>query len=97
MNAYCTSAANDAASASQARSVVEAVYRAERRRILATLISLLGSRPHAEEALQGAFLAALERWPREGIPEDARQWLIQAGRKVAFDECRRRGFIKAAA
>ena len=53
-----------------ARAAVEAVYRAESRRVLATLIRLLGDFDLAEEALHDAFAAALEQWPREGVPAE---------------------------
>ena len=56
------------------------VYRAESRRVLATLIRLLGDFDLAEEALQEAFAAALEQWPRDGVPPNPRAWLISAGR-----------------
>jgi RNA polymerase sigma-70 factor (ECF subfamily) len=69
---------------------IEAVYRAESRRVLATLIRLLGDFDLAEEALHDAFAAALERWPREGAPANPRGWLVSAGRFKAIDRIRRR-------
>src|ERR671934_530294 len=69
---------------------IEAVYRAESRRVLATLIRLLGDFDLAEEALQEAFSAAVERWPVEGIPTNPRAWLISTGRFKAIDRLRRR-------
>ena len=76
--------------AQDARAVVEAVYRRESRRVLATLIRLLGSFELAEDALQEAFVAALERWPREGVPVNPRAWLVSTGRFKAIDTLRRR-------
>ena len=57
------------------REKVDAVYREESRRVLATLIRLLGDFDLAEEALQDAFRAALEQWPRDGMPANPRAWL----------------------
>ncbi|HEU0054804.1 MAG TPA: RNA polymerase sigma factor [Longimicrobium sp.] len=73
----------------RAREAVEAVYRAESRRVLATLIRLLGDFDRAEEALHDAFAAALARWPREGVPANPRAWLVSAGRFRAIDALRR--------
>jgi RNA polymerase sigma-70 factor (ECF subfamily) len=72
------------------RETVEAVYQAESRRVLATLIRLLGDFDVAEEALHDAFRAALEQWPREGVPANPRAWLVSAGRFKAIDGLRRR-------
>src|SRR5512146_1459972 len=72
------------------REAVDAVYRAESRRVLATLIRLLGDFDLAEEALHDAFRAALEQWPREGVPANPRAWLVSAGRFKAIDGIRRR-------
>jgi RNA polymerase sigma-70 factor (ECF subfamily) len=77
-------------SAEQAREAVEAVYRAESRRVLATLIRLLGEFDAAEEALHEAFRSALEQWPRDGVPANPRAWLVSAGRFKAIDAMRRR-------
>src|SRR4051812_5699754 len=68
---------------------VNAVYVAESRRVLATLIRLLGDFDLAEEALHEAFRAALEQWPREGVPANPRAWLVSAGRFKAIDSLRR--------
>jgi RNA polymerase sigma-70 factor (ECF subfamily) len=76
--------------AGQIRASVEAVYRTESRRVLATLIRLLGSFDLAEEALHDAFTAAVEQWPREGVPANPRAWLVSAGRFKAIDKIRRR-------
>ena len=73
----------------QARLMVDAVYRTESRRVLATLIRLLGDFDLAEEALHEAFRAALEQWPREGVPTNPRAWLVSAGRFKAIDSLRR--------
>jgi len=69
---------------------VDAVYVSESRRVLATLIRLLGDFDLAEEALHDAFRAALEQWPRDGIPANPRAWLVSAGRFKAIDGIRRR-------
>ena len=74
----------------QMRERVEAVYRAESRRILATLIRLLGDFDLAEEALHDAFTAALDQWPKEGVPKNPRAWLVSTGRFKAIDALRRR-------
>jgi predicted RNA polymerase sigma factor len=68
---------------------VGAVYRSESRRILATLIRLLGDFELAEEAMHDAFAAALAQWPRDGIPTHPRAWLVSAGRFKAIDGMRR--------
>ncbi len=65
------------------------IYRAESRRVLATLIRLLGDFDLAEEALHDAFRVALEQWPREGVPANPRAWLVSAGRFKAIDAIRR--------
>ena len=74
---------------------VNVVYQAESRRVLATLIRLLGDFDVAEEALQDAFRAALEQWPREGVPANPRSWLVSAGRFKAIDGLRRRARFDA--
>lgn len=80
----------------ETRGTVEAVYRDESRRILATLIRLLGDFDQAEEALHDAFAAALEQWPRDGVPANPRAWLVSAGRFKAIDHIRRRARFDAA-
>jgi RNA polymerase sigma-70 factor, ECF subfamily len=70
--------------------VVEATYRSESRRVLATLIHLLGDFDRAEEALHDAFMAAVEQWPRDGVPTNPRAWLVSTGRFKAIDSMRRR-------
>ena len=77
------------------RGDVDAVYRAESRRVLATLIRLLGDFDLAEEALHDAFAAALEHWPRDGVPANPRAWLVSAGRFKAIDALRRRARFDA--
>src|SRR5436305_7663047 len=74
----------------QTRQTVEAVYRAESRRVFATLIRLLGDFDLAEEALHDAFTSAIEQWPREGVPGNPRAWLVSAGRFKGIDAMRRR-------
>ncbi len=70
--------------------IVDSVYRSDSRRVLATLIRLLGDFDLAEEALHDGFTAALERWPRDGVPANPRAWLVSAGRFKAIDGIRRR-------
>ncbi len=77
------------------RETVEAVYRAESRRVFATLVRLLGDFDLAEEALHDAFRAALEQWPRDGVPANPRAWLVSAGRFKAIDGIRRRARFDA--
>lgn len=72
------------------REIVDAVYRSDSRRVLATLIRQLGDFDIAEEALHDAFIAAVEQWPRDGVPDNARAWLISVGRFKAIDSIRRR-------
>jgi len=72
-----------------ARDAIEAVWRGESRRVLATLIRLLGDFDTAEDALHEAFRAALEQWPREGVPASPAAWLVSAGRYRAIDAIRR--------
>ncbi|NVZ52970.1 RNA polymerase sigma factor [Pseudomonas sp. B6002] len=68
---------------------VEAIYRSESRRVLATLIRLLGDFDLAEEALHEAFFVALQRWPEDGVPDNPRAWLVSTGRFKAIDRLRR--------
>jgi RNA polymerase sigma-70 factor (ECF subfamily) len=79
----------------RAREAVEAVYRSDSRRVLATLIRLLGDFDFAEEALHEAFAAAVEQWPREGTPANPRAWLVSTGRFKAIDAMRRRARFDA--
>jgi RNA polymerase sigma-70 factor (ECF subfamily) len=77
------------------RDTVDAVYRSESRRILATLIRLLGDFDLAEEALHDAFTAAMEQWSRDGVPANPRAWLVSAGRFKAIDRARKRARFDA--
>lgn len=81
---------------SDAVAAIEAVYRAEAPRVLATLIRLLGGFDRAEEALHDAWLAALDSWPRNGVPANPRSWLVSAGRFKAIDRIRREVRFNAA-
>ena len=81
--------------AATVRAVIDEVYRTESRRVLATLIRLLGDFDRAEEALHDAFSAAIEQWPRDGIPTSPRAWLVSAGRFRAIDALRRRARFDA--
>ena len=75
---------------------IDAVYRAQSRRVFATLVRLLGDFDLAEEALHDAFMSALEQWPRDGMPANPRAWLVSAGRFKAIDTMRRRSRFDAA-
>jgi RNA polymerase sigma-70 factor (ECF subfamily) len=77
------------------RDVVDDVYRRESRRVLATLIRLLGDFDLAEEALHEAFVAAVDQWRRDGVPANPRAWLVSAGRFKAIDGLRRRSRFDA--
>jgi len=77
------------------KATVDAVYREESRRVLATLIRLLGDFDLAEEALHEAFRAALEQWPRDGMPGNPRAWLVSVGRFKAIDGLRRQARFAA--
>jgi len=71
------------------RDKVDAIYRSDSRRVLATLIRLLGDFDLAEEALHDAFAAAVESWPEDGVPRNPRTWLVSTGRFKAIDRLRR--------
>jgi RNA polymerase sigma-70 factor (ECF subfamily) len=73
----------------RARDKVDAIYRSDSRRVLATLIRLLGDFDLAEEALHDAFAAAVESWPEDGVPRNPRTWLVSTGRFKAIDRLRR--------
>ena len=77
------------------RDTLAAIYRDESRRVLATLIRLLGDFELAEEALSEAFAAALNQWQRDGVPANPRAWLVSAGRFKAIDQLRRRARFDA--
>src|SRR3984885_14780604 len=76
--------------------LVEALYRSDSRRVLATLIRLLGDFDLAEEALHDAFAAAMQQWPAQGVPDNPRAWLVSVGRFKAIDAMRRRRRFDAA-
>ncbi len=80
----------------QLRDRVDEVYRSDSRRVFATLIRLLGDFDLAEEALHDAFMAALEQWPKDGVPANPWAWLVSAGRFKAIDRLRRRSRFDAA-
>src|SRR5258706_10555563 len=77
------------------RNTTDTIYRAESRRVFATLVRLLGDFDLAEEALHDAFRAALEQWPREGVPANPRAWLVSTGRFKAIDSIRRQSRFDA--
>jgi len=81
--------------AEHARDTVDAIYRSDSRHVLATLIRLLGDFDLAEEALHEAFTAAIEQWPRDGVPANPRAWLVSTGRFKAIDSMRRRARFDA--
>ena len=85
----------DEAAGAGVRETVDAVYRTDSRRVLATLIRLLGDFDLAEEALHDAFAAAVECWPRDGVPANPRAWLVSTGRFKAIDGMRRRARFDA--
>ena len=87
-----TTSDRDAASV---RKQVEDIYRTDSRRVLATLIRLLGDFDLAEEALHEAFRAAVEQWPQAGMPANPVAWLVSAGRFKAIDVIRRQARFSA--
>ncbi|MBA3426163.1 MAG: RNA polymerase sigma factor [Rubrobacter sp.] len=82
--------------AGQLREKVDEIYRFDSRRVFATLIRLLGDFDLAEDALHNAFAAALEQWPKDGVPSNPRAWLVSVGRFKAIDALRRRARFDAA-
>ena len=82
--------AGDSLEAAKARETLDSVYRSESRRVFATLVRLVGDFDLAEEAMHDAFRAALEQWPRDGVPDNPRAWLVTTGRFKAIDAIRRR-------
>ena len=76
-------------------SILDAVYRTESRRVFATLVRMLGDFDLAEEALHEAFAHALEQWPRDGVPENPRAWLVSTGRFRAINALRRKAKFAA--
>ncbi|MCQ4318060.1 RNA polymerase sigma factor [Stutzerimonas zhaodongensis] len=85
----------DPSSGAPTRAEIERIYRTQSRRVLATLIRLLGDFDLAEEALHDAFMAAVQQWPRDGLPANPRAWLVSAGRFKAIDGLRRRARFDA--
>jgi RNA polymerase sigma-70 factor, ECF subfamily len=77
------------------RDAVDAVYRTHSRRVLATLIRLLGDFDLAEEAMHDAFMSAVEQWPRDGIPGNPRAWLVSTGRFKTITAMRKRARFDA--
>ena len=77
-------------STTQISTIIDTLYRSESGRVLATLVRLLGDLDLAEEAMHEAFAAALESWPKTGIPDKPRPWLISTARFKAVDAIRRR-------
>src|SRR5580704_16943675 len=73
--------------------LLQEIYQRDGRRVFATLVRLLGSFDLAEDALHNAFIAAAERWPRDGQPRNPVAWLISAGRFKAIDQLRRQKFV----
>jgi RNA polymerase sigma-70 factor (ECF subfamily) len=88
-HAHVGGAAGENTATAEVGAMVETIYRTESRRVLATLIRLLGDFDRAEEALHDAFRAAIEQWPVEGVPANPRAWLVSAGRFKAIDAIRR--------
>ena len=84
-----------ARSTEQIRELLDSLYRVDAGRILATLIRLLGDFDLAEEAMHEAFAAALSLWPRSGVPDKPRPWLISTARFKAIDSLRRRARLDA--
>lgn len=81
---------NGEATTGSVREAIDNIYRAEGRRVFATLVRVLGDFELAEDALHDALAAALDQWPRDGIPKNPRAWLVSAGRFKAIDSLRRR-------
>src|SRR2546423_14129661 len=84
----------DESSAAHVRDQVDALYRTESRRVLATLIRLLDDFDLADEALHDAFAAAVEQWETDGIPSNPRAWLVSTGRFKAIDRLRRNALFE---
>src|SRR3974390_3068210 len=76
--------------AQKARAMVDGIYRSDSRRVLATLIRLLGDFDQAEEAMHDAFVAAIDQWSQQSVPANPRAWLVSAGRLKAINNMRRR-------
>ena len=78
-----------------AHDLISQIYQAESRRVFATLVRLLGDFDLAEDALQDAFAAAVTQWPRDGIPDNPRAWLVSTGRFKSIDGIRKRARFDA--
>src|SRR4029453_11383233 len=78
------------------RESIDSIYRSDSRRVLATLIRLVGDFDRAEEAMHDAFMAAIDSWPTDGIPDNPRAWLVSTGRFKAIDRLRRAARFDAA-
>src|SRR4051812_43698188 len=85
-----------AMSTASARDALEAAYRTEARRVLATLIRMVGGFEAAEEAVHEAFAAAAEQWPREGVPANSYGWLVSTGRFRLVNRWRKLGRVERA-
>lgn len=90
-----TSAPVDELARIRMRATVDEIYRTESRRVFATLIRLLGDFDLAEDALHDAFIAAVDQWAKEGLPNNPRAWLVSTGRFKAIDAIRRRARFDA--
>src|SRR5215467_5584814 len=77
------------------RERIDEIYRSDSRRVLATLIRLLGDFDRAEEAMHDAFATAIESWTADGVPDNPRAWLVSTGRFKAIDRLRRRARFDA--
>jgi RNA polymerase sigma-70 factor, ECF subfamily len=73
------------------RALVDEIYRADSRRVFASLVRLVRDFDLAEDALHEAFAVAVERWAQDGVPDNPRAWLVSTGRFKAIDSLRRRG------
>jgi RNA polymerase sigma-70 factor (ECF subfamily) len=82
-------------STTEVRARIDETYRAESRRVFASLVRLVRDFDLAEEAMHEAFAAALERWTEDGVPDNPRAWLVSIGRFKAVDALRRRGTFAA--
>jgi len=86
---------SEAVEIDRARQLVESLYRTDSRRVFATMVRLLGDFELAEEALHDSFASAVEQWPRDGVPQNPRAWLVSTGRFKAIDAMRRRAKFDA--
>ncbi|HXK17300.1 MAG TPA: sigma factor, partial [Polyangiaceae bacterium] len=80
-------------SSTDVAAAIDVAYRSQSRRVLATLIRLVGGFDEAEEALHEAFVAAAEQWPREGVPPNPYAWLVSTGRYKTINRWRRQGRV----